>query len=198
MIIGFIAGLVAENAGEWVAHRYLLHEQGMKKGSFWSFHFHEHHRASRLSEFRDPHYERPLFSGLHAQSKEALALAAVALPFIPLLRVAPGLSLGVLTGIANYYRVHKKSHQDPEWAKHHLPWHYDHHMGPNQHANWCVTWPLFDHVMGTREYYLGTEREKKDRARREEIAQKRAQRAAEAAQSARAGEPDLTKTPTTA
>jgi sterol desaturase/sphingolipid hydroxylase (fatty acid hydroxylase superfamily) len=64
-----------------------------------------------------------------------------------------------------YYLVHKKSHLDPEWARKHLPWHYDHHMGPNQDANWCVTLPLFDHLMGTREHYVGTEREARDRQR---------------------------------
>ena len=39
-------------------------------------------------------------------------------------------------------------------------------MGPNQNANWCVTHPFFDHVMGTREPYLGTERELRARERR--------------------------------
>jgi hypothetical protein len=24
-------------------------------------------------------------------------------------------------------------------------------MGPNQDANWCVSYPWFDHVLGTRE-----------------------------------------------
>ena len=65
-----------------------------------------------------------------------------------------------------YYRVHKRAHLDPEWAKVHLPWHYDHHMGPNQNANWCVTRPWFDHLMGTREPYLGTERAAQDAAKR--------------------------------
>ena len=35
----------------------------------------------------------------------------------------------------------------------------DHHLGPNQHANWCVTWPFFDIVMGTCEPYVDTARE---------------------------------------
>ena len=38
-------------------------------------------------------------------------------------------------------------------GKQHLPWHYDHHMGRDQNANWCVTHPLFDNVMGTRKIY---------------------------------------------
>lgn len=167
MLVGFALGLVAQNAGEWLAHKYILHGMARKKDSFWAFHWHEHHKESRRNDFYDPHYQRSLFSGLHAQSKEALGLAAAGLAVLSLAPVAPGFTAGFLVGIANYYRVHKKSHNDPEWAKAHLPWHYDHHMGPNQHANWCVTFPLFDYVMGTREPYLGTEREAKDRARRE-------------------------------
>lgn len=31
-----------------------------------------------------------------------------------------------------------------------IPWHYDHHMNSNQDANWCVTKPWFDYLMGTR------------------------------------------------
>jgi sterol desaturase/sphingolipid hydroxylase (fatty acid hydroxylase superfamily) len=35
-------------------------------------------------------------------------------------------------------------------------------MAPDQDKNWCVTFPLWDHVMGTRIPYKGTEREKLD------------------------------------
>ena len=51
--------------------------------------------------------------------------------------------------------ANRRAHLDPEWAREHLPWHYDHHMGRDQNANWCVTYPLFDYVMGTRRKYLG-------------------------------------------
>lgn len=71
----------------------------------------------------------------------------------------------------NYYRVHKRSHLDPEWGYKYLPWHYDHHMAPDQDKNWCVTFPLWDYVMGTRLVYKGTEREKIDIARRQRRAE---------------------------
>ena len=76
MLVGFALGLVAQNAGEWLAHKYILHGMARKKDSFWAFHWHEHHKESRRNDFYDPHYQRSLFSGLHAQSKEALGLAA--------------------------------------------------------------------------------------------------------------------------
>ena len=40
-----------------------------------------------------------------------------------------------------------------------MPWHYDHHMGLDQDQNWCVTWPLMDHLFGTRVKWVGTEKE---------------------------------------
>jgi sterol desaturase/sphingolipid hydroxylase (fatty acid hydroxylase superfamily) len=39
-------------------------------------------------------------------------------------------------------------------------------MAPDQDKNWCVTFPLWDYVMGTRLHYKGTEREKIDIERR--------------------------------
>ena len=73
---------------------------------------------------------------------------------VPLIPVAPFFVGTMWYSAANYYVKHRRSHLDVEWAKEHLPWHYDHHMGPNQHANWCVTWPWFDFVMGTRKPYV--------------------------------------------
>lgn len=168
-MIGFPIGLLYANAGEWMIHKYMLHGLGREKSSIWAFHWHEHHREARRNDFRDAFYERPVV-GDHAQGREALALAIAAVAHAPLFPIAPFFTSAVWYSIANYYRVHKRSHMDPEWARKHLPWHYDHHMGPDQDANWCVTRPWFDQLMGTRQPYVGTEREAKDRARRLERA----------------------------
>lgn len=165
MIGGFLAGLVSANAFEWYMHKYYLHKHARKKNSFWRFHWAEHHKNVIKEQYRDHDYERPLFSGWNAQSKEAASLAAAAVAVTPLLPFAPGYTLGLYFSIANYYVVHKKSHLDPEWGYKYLPWHYDHHMGPDQDKNWCVTFPLWDYVMGTRIPYKGTEREKQDIAK---------------------------------
>ena len=188
-MIGIPLGLLYANAGEWLIHKYVLHGVGRDRSSFWSFHFHEHHRAVRAEDGFDPDYERSVV-GWHAQGKEALGLAAAAVAHLPLLPIAPMFTGAVLYSIGRYYVVHKKSHLDPEWAREHVPWHYDHHMGPNPHCNWGVTWPWFDHVMGTREYYVGTEREKRDRARKAEFLARRAQ--ANARTSPNAPEPSAT------
>ena len=152
-MIGIPLGLFTANAVEWVTHKYVLHGLGRNHNSFWRFHWHEHHRDVRRNGFHDPAYERSPW-GRHAQGKEIASLLAGGLVVTPLLPVAPFYVSTLYYCAWNYYRVHRKSHLDPEWAKKNLPWHYDHHMGPNPNANWCVTRPWFDHLMGTREYYL--------------------------------------------
>ena len=47
MLIGFAVGMIASNAAEWVMHKHVLHVRGRRKQSFWSFHWHEHHREAR-------------------------------------------------------------------------------------------------------------------------------------------------------
>ena len=64
--------------------------------------------------------------------------------------IAPFFTLGTYYAAGRYFYVHRRSHLDPEWGKKKIPWHYDHHMHSNQDANWCVTRPWFDYVMGTR------------------------------------------------
>jgi len=164
-MIGIPLGLVTANAMEWAFHKYVLHGLGKNKKSFWSFHWHEHHAESRRHNMIDENYKKPL-SGWHAQTKEAAALAGAGLLFLPMMPVAPLFTMTIIGSGLYYYRVHKKSHQDPNWAREHLPWHYDHHMAPDQNCNWGVTWPWFDHILGTRKVYVGTDKEKADYARR--------------------------------
>ncbi len=151
-MIGIPLGLLYANAGEWLVHKYILHGLGKNKDSFWAFHWHEHHRESRKHDMFDAQYVRSLF-GWSAQSKEALALLLAALAHLPLFPVAPFFTGTVLYRMWAYYRIHKRAHLEPGWAKENLPWHYDHHMGRDQNANWCVTHPFFDYVMGTRIAY---------------------------------------------
>ncbi|MFO0749331.1 MAG: hypothetical protein U1F43_27245 [Myxococcota bacterium] len=127
----------------------------------------------RRSGHYDETYEKPLF-GTHSGGRETWSLLALAAAHLPLLPVAPLYTLTIWGRIVHYQRVHKRSHLDPEWAREHLPWHYDHHMGPNQDANWCVTNPWFDELMGTREPYAHTEREREDAAKRARLAARRA------------------------
>lgn len=151
-MLGIPLGLAAANAGEWVLHKRMLHGLGRNKASFWAFHWHEHHRESRRNDMIDPQYTRSVFTW-SPQGKEALALALGAAAAVPLFPVAPFFIGTLWFSMLRYYRLHKKSHLDPAWAREHLPWHVDHHLGKNQDANWCVTHPWFDYVMKTRKPY---------------------------------------------
>ncbi len=164
-VIGFPLGLVMANAGEWFIHKYVLHGLGKRRRSFWSFHWYAHHNASRRHDMYDEDYERPL-TKWNGQTKEAVALLGGTVVALPLTLVAPGLAAGLLYSIFNYYYKHKKAHLDPAWGRRKLPWHVDHHMGPSQDANWCVTRPWFDVLLGTRRPYVGTELETADLSRR--------------------------------
>ncbi len=182
-MIGIPVGIVYANAFEWVIHKHLLHGAGRNKKSFWSFHWHEHHKKARKNDMIDDQYNGTVLQSLltgqwNAKTKEAVGLVAASALHLPLLPVAPFFTVTVWACAANYYRVHRKSHVDPAWAKEHLPWHVDHHMGKNQDANWCVTWPLTDWILGTREKYVGTEAHAADEARKAQHA------AVEAAQTA--------------
>jgi hypothetical protein len=147
-MLGIPLGLVAANAIEWAFHKYVLHGLGRKKESFWSFHFHEHHVAARRNGHLDEAYAKPIW-GWNAQSKEALALVGGCALATPLFPVAPFFTGTLWYSAINYYYTHKRAHLDPDWARHHLPWHFDHHMGASN-ANWCVTKPWFDWLLGTR------------------------------------------------
>jgi sterol desaturase/sphingolipid hydroxylase (fatty acid hydroxylase superfamily) len=156
-MLGIPLGLLYANAGEWLIHKYVLHGVGKNKKSFWNFHWGEHHRASRKHGFSDPDYERTPFAN-NAQGKEALALVGLVALHLPLFTVAPLFTATVCYSAADYYFKHKRAHLDPAWAKQNLKHHYDHHMGTEQDANWCVTRPWFDWLMGTRVDYSYDER----------------------------------------
>lgn len=168
-MVGIPLALLYANATEWFVHKHVLHGAGKRRQSFWSFHFHEHHRASRRHAMVDPDYQRSVFAD-NAQGREVLGLALLGLAHLPLFPVAPFFTATYLASGLLYYRRHKRAHLDTEWGREHLPWHYDHHMGPDPDANWCVTFPWFDHLMGTRKPYKNTPQEAADRLRKAAVA----------------------------
>lgn len=155
MLKGFLVGLVVANGFEWVAHKYLLHgthrtgkpryspvPSSMK--SHW-----EHHREVKKAAFHDHGYVEGLSNW--RTRNEVIALAVVAgaasVLFYP---VSKGMIAASIYSACNYYYIHRRAHLEPDWARKKIPWHYDHHMNSNQDANWCVTKPWFDYILGTR------------------------------------------------
>ena len=155
MIKGFIAGLVIVNGFEWFAHKYLLHGVHRKgkpryspvpksMESHWA-----HHREVRKQDFSDECYVEGIdhWRTRHELMSLAVAAGVASVVFYPF---SKGMALAAIYSAGNYYYVHRRAHLEPDWAKRTIPWHYDHHMNSNQDANWCVTRPWFDYVMGTR------------------------------------------------
>jgi hypothetical protein len=151
-MIGIPLGLIYANAGEWFFHKHALHGLGKDRKSFWSFHWHDHHAKARKYEMYDDQYRSTLLEW-NPQTKELAALIGSAVAIAPLFPIAPFFVGTVWWTQAHYYRVHKRAHLDVEWARENLRWHYDHHMGRDQNANWCVTYPWFDIILGTRKEY---------------------------------------------
>ena len=158
----FGLGLLYGQWLEWLIHKHLLHTVGKKRGSLFGYHFHAHHRESLLNLFYDPSYHG------HGEGtkKEIRDLCLLFVLHSPLIFFVPAFLAGATAHSILYFLVHRKAHIDPDWCKKHLPWHYDHHMAPNQDANWGVTTDWIDRLMGTREVYLGTEKEIRDTQRR--------------------------------
>jgi hypothetical protein len=143
----FILGFIYSNFIEVIAHRFFLHGLGKKKKSIFAFHWHTHHRTSRLNNMIDPEYAQSWFSKNRLFEVAALAIlmSVNTLIFWKL----PFFLIGILTYLVAYYNIHKYCHVYPEFAKKWFKGHYYHHMGKNQDLNWGTPIPLADWVMGT-------------------------------------------------
>jgi|6_EtaG_2_1085325.scaffolds.fasta_scaffold06549_3 sterol desaturase/sphingolipid hydroxylase (fatty acid hydroxylase superfamily) len=137
---------------EYSIHRWLLHKVGSKKGRIFSFHFYGHHRFARLNGFFDKSYTGfPV--RLDPAGKELLSLLLLFVIHIPVIMYLPWTLPVIVFSLGQYYYVHRKSHNNPEWAKSNLVWHYDHHMGLNQNKNYGVRSDIIDRLVGTRVRY---------------------------------------------
>jgi len=185
-MIGIPVGIVASHFNEWWIHKYLLHGLGKRRDSVWSFHWSDHHQACRKNGNYDPMYLAPL-NEWNPRTREIAAMAVGAAIYLPLTPIAPFFVGTMVYQGLRYYRMHKRAHLEVEWGKEHMPWHYDHHMAPNQDANWGVTQCWVDKLLGTREPWLGTPEEAAHHAKQAARAAKgreKAQRKAEPATAA--------------
>ena len=151
IVLSIVLAILYSHLSEWVLHKYVLHGLGKIKGGPWSSHWHTHHRSSRQNDNYDSDYIRSFLDP--AVREEVLGLALLSLLHLPLVLINPIFYITLVLCSIRYYRIHKKSHLDVELCKKHLPWHYDHHMGQNQDANWGVTTDWVDRLMGTRIKY---------------------------------------------
>ena len=151
-ILGFVAGYLYGHIAEWLMHKYVLHKLGKKANNLFSFHYREHHRSSRRNDFYDAVYS-PWLVRMDPAGKEAGCLLGIILLHIPVLFLSYGFFFALVVSSAEYYYKHRKAHTNIEWAKEKLVWHYDHHMGKIQDANWGVRSDFADKLFGARIYY---------------------------------------------
>ena len=133
---------------EYIAHRYVLHGKNNFKEAF-KHHFSTHHSSSRKNDMYDSDYD-----SLTSLNFEIIALFFSLLAHIPIAIFFPYAYITLAVCTVTYYLIHRKSHIDTEWGKKWLPWHYDHHMGKNQHVNWGVRLPIFDYLFSSRVKYF--------------------------------------------
>lgn len=156
VLLQLAAGFLYANLFEWLWHKYVFHGLGKKKKSRFSSHWRKHHRAVRKNSYIDEAYKE--FSGFTKDPmREVYELLLAALVHSPLFFIFPYFAGWLWFHAGLYFYIHRKSHLNPDWAKKWVPWHYDHHMGKNQDANWCVTFPFWDYILGTRLYFLSHE-----------------------------------------
>ena len=167
-MLGIPIALAVFGAGEWATHKYLLHRRGRDRNSAFSFHDHDHHGSARRNGGYDPAYEGPVWSS-STQAREAIGLAAIGLAHLPLLPIAPFYTGAIWYCLYRYRRDHRRAHLEPAWARDHLPWHYDHHMG-EPGKNFGVAWSWFDVLAGSREIFVGTDRERAGHSRQVALA----------------------------
>lgn len=144
---------------EYFLHRFVLHNPRMLKGSWFRTHFAEHHNAARKLQMVDPLYWSLKKVLKHPEAKGLFLLSVL---HLPIAFFFPWAAATLTLSAASYYLIHRRAHVDTQWGRSWLPWHYDHHMAPDQNVNWGVRLPLFDTLFGTKVLYKGTMKETSD------------------------------------
>lgn len=144
----FVLAFIYANLLEWVIHKYLFHGVGKNKKSLFAGHWHTHHKLCRKNDNKDKTYQEfPVHSSVRQELTSLLVMVVV---HIPVVLFSPFFFACLVYFAARYFYIHRRCHVDVEWGKRNFPWHYDHHMGKNQDANWGVTNPLWDYIFNTR------------------------------------------------
>ena len=131
---------------EYIAHKYVLHNKKRFKKVFRN-HFKTHHNASRKNDMYDKNYNR-----LVSSKFEIASLLAILILHFPVVFLFPYFCGMIAWSISSYYFLQRLSHLNVEWGKKWLPWHYEHHMGKDQHINWGVRLPIIDKILKTSQY----------------------------------------------
>ena len=142
---------------EYSLHRWLLHNR--KRKQWFKTHFGDHHKIARKNMMLDSKSHEPIQITGDPEIKGLIALGVI---HAPISIWYPFAYATLVLASITYFLVHRRAHQDFRWAREHLPWHYDHHMGKDQNVNWGVRLPWVDIVLGTRVPWKGEQREERE------------------------------------
>lgn len=142
-IVQFLIGWVYGHLFEYFAHKHILHNNKLFKRIF-KRHFGVHHRIARKNNMYDENYLRVLNKN---NMFEPLSLLFLSVLHLPIAFIYPYFYAALLYSMTVYFIAHRKSHIDVEWGKKWMPWHYNHHMGKNQHRSWGVRLPIVDYFL---------------------------------------------------
>jgi hypothetical protein len=135
----FLLGFVYGSTVEWAVHKYLFHNKGKKKGSWFSFHIREHHVTCRKNGNTDRNFSK----------RELPGILFLLLTHFPLYYLLPMFYYALGLYALLFILVHNTVHIWPEFGKKYIPWHWDHHMRYQNH-NFNVVLPIADYLFGTR------------------------------------------------
>lgn len=142
-----LLGIVYSNLLEWIFHQHPLHSMHKlsrdQTSSLW-FHMIHHKRVS-VASYKDYHeVDKYLITDVISIIGLILIHYFICYVFMGWL----GFFIGNFIGALLFLGVHIFSHYFPKFGKKWTRWHYDHHIHfPNY--NWCVSFPLWDILLGT-------------------------------------------------
>jgi len=135
--------------GEYFIHKNILHSRRKIFKNSFKFHFKNHHKNSRKDDMKEKKYGNQSLYDLFFDV-EIRMLFLIGVIHFPIFLLFPYFYLAIVWSLFSYYFIHRITHTNVEFGKKYFPWHYDHHMGKNQHVNWGVRLPIFDYIMSTR------------------------------------------------
>lgn len=143
MILHAASGWFYGHLMEYLVHRYFLHDVKLFP-RFFKRHFGTHHRIARKNEMFDENYVN-VFT--RESLFEMLGILFLLVLHLPILFTAPVFYGVLVISCVQYYIKHRRSHIDVEWGRDNMPWHYEHHMGKDQHKNWGVRSNIIDRLL---------------------------------------------------
>ena len=147
IIANLIFAILFSSFLEYIIHRYILHNKSFKK--IYKYHFKRHHKQSKRLNGIDPDYFK-LPKNLESGLFEIIGIVILNAIIFPIYFLNFWFFIFVISYSWLYYFIHKYFHVYPDFFKKIFPWHWEHHMGKNQHVNWGIINPIFDWIFKTR------------------------------------------------